>query len=905
MRTTSRLRDYLRGENPQLADLADRLWESEGVKTAHSRSNRPDANESGYEHCTTVETNIWKFITDLNREEDFTDTEICLLSCGACCHDLDKGLQSALKSNLIHGQGSQQYVSLSKDLDSILTMPWRNAISEIIAYHDLRSHDFWQYITNLDRSYCIGSETINLQRLAIILKAGDILHTDASRVPLAGIEPMNMDINDRMKSKARSCITGWRISGANVILLAKTKNKEEEYAVRTCHGMICRDDWASVEPYLDQMHFPHLLQLRIRSNGKQSECVVEYWETQSRLMLYHEKLDQLLERYRNTEQILLKSQVAQEIVRRAENLREDNHSSEEAIALNRTIVQLLYDASDTSLRNCRSEALYNLSTSYAALYHETGDKEHLEVAWKSIKESIALGNRTFNYACILVLMNDIDSAFEELKGCLERREVKWDDVEKDEEWKLLRDEPQYKELKRRWGNEDNNDKQSSGMRPSKFNVHIPSGEGHTIIWNTFSDSRILADAVVLETIDQCADPSGFSSTQHEYMETLAEMGFVLDNSIDEDHQVEYWFQRLRYDTKVLDATILTTMGCNMSCVYCFQQGTASLGTMNADTTSLVCRWLLDRVDEIRPKILKVTLFGGEPLLNLDTVFALSEGLFKGVKNSTTRLSLDLITNGLLLNHSIIEKLGPLGLERVKVTLDGDMKTHNRLRPRKGISASDKGSYEAIVSNLEDIRGRIPIYLRGNYDPASKNSIPALLDDLLERGFLPEHFEDVAFKPITGFPGHEISSSHSIGACSFSQTHLDDFLWLINEVESRGFPAFKGVSLGPCEAMLEHSFAIAPNGDLYKCSQLVGREEYSIGNIKDNVEDIFFSRQNVDTMLSAPWRQCRSCKFVPICRGGCRLAAISAGKRFDAVSCEKDYFEKVATKLIQLEYQGIH
>lgn len=441
------------------------------------------------------------------------------------------------------------------------------------------------------------------------------------------------------------------------------------------------------------------------------------------------------------------------------------------------------------------------------------------------------------------------------------------------------------------------------MKSSRFNVFIPLEDGKQLIFNTFSDSRVIGDHNVCKAIKQCGQPASLTETQKQYLSQLKDIGIVLDDFADEEKQLEYWFQRLKYNTKTLNATILTTMACNMNCVYCFEQGALSSSSMNRDMVSHVCEWLLQRVDEVRPQNLAITFFGGEPLLNLDAVYALSEKLFHETKERRVRLTLDLITNGIFLNRSVVEKLIPLGLQWVKVTLDGDQKTHDRMRPLKGKDIHS-GTYHTIINNLKDIRGKVPIIIGGNYDEATKSSIPALLDDLLDQGFLPEHFRKIAFKPILTFPGHEGSSAHSIEACTFSQTKVEDFLWLIKEIESRGFPSYKKIALGPCEAMREHAFVIAPNGDLYKCAAMSGRKEYSIGNIQSEMANILFSHQNVGFMASDSWRQCKSCKFVPICGGGCRLSCLSSGGGLDAIACEKEYFEKVSTKLVLSEHNDI-
>ena len=45
--------------------------------------------------------------------------------------------------------------------------------------------------------------------------------------------------------------------------------------------------------------------------------------------------------------------------------------------------------------------------------------------------------------------------------------------------------------------------------------------------------------------------------------------------------------------------------------------------------------------------------------------------------------ISVITNGLLLTPEVVDRLNPYGLQGVKVTLDGDRDTHNRMRPLRG------------------------------------------------------------------------------------------------------------------------------------------------------------------------------------------------------------------------------
>lgn len=437
------------------------------------------------------------------------------------------------------------------------------------------------------------------------------------------------------------------------------------------------------------------------------------------------------------------------------------------------------------------------------------------------------------------------------------------------------------------------------MKPSNFNIFIPLQDKKKLIFNTFSDSRVIGDSDVIEAIETCTQPHLLSKKQKEQLQQLKELGIVIDDNVDEEREIEYWFQGFKFDSSTINTTILTTFACNMKCVYCFEQGVNSNLSMKQKMAEKVCNWLVNKMEDVRPKELIVTFFGGEPLLNLEAVKYISKTLYYESEKRGVVLKIAIITNGLLITEELVNTLKPFGLERIKVTLDGDEITHNRMRPRKVPNKNGRGTYRDIMNNLLKIKGKVPIVIGGNYDDTTKRHIPALLDDLKNMGFGDE-IKEIAFKPILGFPGHEKESLHLIEACTFSETNLDDLLWLIRETEKRGFKPIKKVALGPCEAMREYTYTIDPTGDIYKCAAMAGRKEYAVGNIDNDSEEILFNPKNVAFMTADLWRKCKKCKFIPICGGGCRIGAILQKKDIYAISCEKEYFEKVSTKLVVSE-----
>jgi uncharacterized protein len=96
---------------------------------------------------------------------------------------------------------------------------------------------------------------------------------------------------------------------------------------------------------------------------------------------------------------------------------------------------------------------------------------------------------------------------------------------------------------------------------------------------------------------------------------------------------------------------------------------------------------------------------------------------------------------------VVEQLAPYGLNGVKITLDGDRDTHNRMRPLRGRQG------HSIASSTTSARSPIcvPITIGGNFDESSVDSYPDLLDFLKEQEFA-DKISKINFKPIIKVAG---------------------------------------------------------------------------------------------------------------------------------------------------------
>ena len=294
------------------------------------------------------------------------------------------------------------------------------------------------------------------------------------------------------------------------------------------------------------------------------------------------------------------------------------------------------------------------------------------------------------------------------------------------------------------------------MQPSMFNVRVPldtaGAPGDVFLMNTFTDAQLVVSRDVAELLDRLNDASAPAavpapdSTERQALDTLAEQGFVVPSLADERRRLEAFFEEVREGRDELRVTVLTTLQCNFACDYCIQGDhgdyNKSAAKMSLDTAADLVKWAEGRLDEVRPSRFVLTLFGGEPLLNLPVCYFLAEQLWKATEARGIEMLVNVITNGLLLTEEVVDRLTPWGLNGVKVTLDGDRETHNHMRPLRG----GQGTFDRIIANVRAVAPKVRISIGGNFDAESVDSYPALLDFLAEQEFAPR-ISRVAFKPV--------------------------------------------------------------------------------------------------------------------------------------------------------------
>jgi uncharacterized protein len=470
------------------------------------------------------------------------------------------------------------------------------------------------------------------------------------------------------------------------------------------------------------------------------------------------------------------------------------------------------------------------------------------------------------------------------------------------------------------------------MRPSAFNVRVPLANGEVFLMNTLTDAQVVVSDDVVAVLDRldsgAADTRAVVQGEREAFATLEENGFLVRHRSSERAALETYFAEFREDTSQLRVTILTTLQCNFACDYCYQGDHAGFGRpaerMSLDTARQAAAWIAKQVEEVQPRQLVLTFFGGEPLLNVPAMFDIAGRSSKYAASRGVTQTVNIITNGLLLTPEVVECMVPLGLTGVKVTLDGDPETHDRMRPLRG----GQGTFDRIIENVRRVAPLVPITIGGNFDLETAARYPALLDLLKAQDFA-GRIVKVAFKPIIRRAGHERTrgvipltpveaDGHPLNGscvtaagpptgraagmtrcspCDSCNLIDDEIAYLREETQRRGFPTPDGVHMGPCEVHRRHSHTIGPDGSLYACPGFTGEFALAVGHIDGRCEPGHAAAARRFDRL-APWRQCGDCPFIPVCGGGCAVAAHAEPGDMDAPSCHRRSIEAALTSLAE-------
>ncbi|NOZ68936.1 MAG: putative geopeptide radical SAM maturase [Deferribacteres bacterium] len=413
--------------------------------------------------------------------------------------------------------------------------------------------------------------------------------------------------------------------------------------------------------------------------------------------------------------------------------------------------------------------------------------------------------------------------------------------------------------------------------------------GYLLLYSTKKASMVL---VKEETFDSIA--AGTLSPEKEAM--LLKLGMVVPDGETEKREVTGFMEEINRRNSGLNISVILNLDCNFDCIYCYESGMKGKLYMNDGTAGLLTAFIKERFTPGK-KSLNIDFYGGEPLLSTDLIKSVSAEMKSFAQSRGASYTFTLVTNGSLFKRRIAEDLVSMGLKGVKITIDGPPETHNACRPFK----SGAGSFDTIIKNIKETCDIVNVAVGGNFQKDNFEKFPLLMDHLQHEGLTPERIYELKFDPVMNrADGDRTAADYTDGAMTVNEP------WVIQagtslreQILKRGYRTPK-ITPSPCQVEITDSFVVNFDGVIYKCPVFIGKDGFSIGDLRNGVRDY--------TAEYKPgiWKneKCVECGYLPLCFGGCRYMSYVRDGNIDHLDCKRAYFDATLEDLVRQDIQYI-
>lgn len=319
-----------------------------------------------------------------------------------------------------------------------------------------------------------------------------------------------------------------------------------------------------------------------------------------------------------------------------------------------------------------------------------------------------------------------------------------------------------------------------------------------------------------------------------------------------------------------------TGGCNQQCVFCYNVWKIHRSNRIVTLSSEKRLVVIDRI--ISMGVFEVILSGGEPLL-------IPEICKMVYRLKSANITTYIVTNGLLLTESLASRLKDVGLDGIQISLHGSKPSINDAITQK------PGSF---VRSVDGIKNCLNVFTPGpvsvNMVITNKNwrDVKSMLSFLKRLGV---ECCSIGFLSKTGLAlaeGIGVTKIQLLNACSAAIKESQRLGLKIGI--AGGFPVclfpkkkqkeIMGLSSNICDAGL-NQLAISPAGEIRPCVCL----PHVVGNILEDDPLKIWNKSHLLRSLRALRHvpsECYDCKWVFLCKGGCRAAAFNTYGNFQKI-----------------------
>ena len=322
-------------------------------------------------------------------------------------------------------------------------------------------------------------------------------------------------------------------------------------------------------------------------------------------------------------------------------------------------------------------------------------------------------------------------------------------------------------------------------------------------------------------------------------------------------------------------TISITQQCNLRCDYCYINKHDSV--MPPETAARVVEFIFANSPE--GERIDIGLFGGEPLLVLDTARHCVGLVRAHPAYDPDRVTLSLVTNGTIFSPEIASFLSDNNITFC-LSCDGPPAIQDRYRHFPG----GKGSSGPVERTIRQAMDSLPaILVNAVYSPETLHLLPSVVDYFISLGlrriYLNANYgaqwraRDAAILP-------DIYASIAERYVAMQLKGDPCFISLIDGklavILKKGYAPMERCRMGRGE------FAFAPSGRIYPCERLIGADDGSrhcIGTVFDGIDA---SALGCQPRPGSTNNECQGCSLRNYCMHWCGCSNYFSTGHYDRV-----------------------
>ncbi|MBA7508556.1 GTP 3',8-cyclase [subsurface metagenome] len=446
--------------------------------------------------------------------------------------------------------------------------------------------------------------------------------------------------------------------------------------------------------------------------------------------------------------------------------------------------------------------------------------------------------------------------------------------------------------------------------PSSYNYSHRINSRYTLINNTLTGAL----DIIENNIWNLVEDKKFNSINADPLSNLIERGYLYYDLEKEDKILVTLYDNYtkKVSSRPLRFVFCPSYQCNLRCTYCFQTDLPS--NPNKFMSIKILDDAINAAEEISKeksgKVDSVELFGGEPLLLRNK--PLLKKIFKFAKEKDAPITI--ITNGVMAKD-FTDILLPVKekIKMLQITVDGPPEIHDKRRKYP----SGKGSFNEISKSIDLLlKNNINTNVRVNIDNTNIEYLPDLYKYISKKNWIKNPDFNIMLALVTD---HSTMDYNNI--IIPEEKLLERLIKVYDKYpaleDTFGFYKFKPlrhildiVSGAPnvspkfinCESNLLELNIFCPDGYIYACGESIGKPDYAIGKFSPELE-FYPDKEKLwtgRTILNI--EKCRTCKFAPLCGGGCAYSSILIYKDNSKPICER--YQEVLDTFLRLRGEKI-